>query len=251
MLAYIYDGSFDGLLTAVFDTYARREEPGVIGREQGLQLSFGQQTVHIVTDERKAHRVARGLEKIDSEVYKKMWTVFLSGDQDKEIKMYRYIRSAFAKGRQIVFDLANPDVLAVDKMYGAVAGEAHLLRGFVRFSAMEGGVFYSKITPKNSAVPLLMPHFADRYAIQPFLLHDPVHELVGVYDLKRWYLVETDDMTLPALAEDEAEYRRMWKTFYDTIAVRERENPICRRGHMPMRYWGNMTEFNFVDKGSR
>lgn len=43
--------------------------------------------------------------------------------------------------------------------------------------------------------------------------------------------------------EAEARYRLLWKRFYDTIAIRERENPRCRMTHMPKRYWGTMTEF--------
>ena len=43
--------------------------------------------------------------------------------------------------------------------------------------------------------------------------------------------------------ETEAKYRLLWKRFYDTIAIRERENPRCRMTHMPKRYWGTMTEF--------
>ena len=43
--------------------------------------------------------------------------------------------------------------------------------------------------------------------------------------------------------ETEAKYRLLWKRFYDTIAIRERENPRCRMTNMPKRYWGTMTEF--------
>ena len=43
--------------------------------------------------------------------------------------------------------------------------------------------------------------------------------------------------------EQEAHYRLLWKRFYDTVAIRERYNPTCRRTQMPMRYWDTMTEF--------
>ena len=43
--------------------------------------------------------------------------------------------------------------------------------------------------------------------------------------------------------ETETSYRRLWKRFYDTIAIKERENPRCRQTHMPKRYWNTMTEF--------
>ena len=40
-----------------------------------------------------------------------------------------------------------------------------------------------------------------------------------------------------------AAYRLLWKRFYDTISIRERENPRGRMSKMPKRYWGTMTEF--------
>ena len=43
--------------------------------------------------------------------------------------------------------------------------------------------------------------------------------------------------------ETEARYRLLWKRFYDTIAIKERENPRCRMTNMPKRYWNTMTEF--------
>ena len=43
--------------------------------------------------------------------------------------------------------------------------------------------------------------------------------------------------------ETEAAYRLLWKRFYDTVAIRERENPKLRMTHMPKRYWSTMTEF--------
>ena len=43
--------------------------------------------------------------------------------------------------------------------------------------------------------------------------------------------------------ETEAQYRRLWRRFYDTIAIRERENPRLRMSHMPKRFWGTLTEF--------
>ena len=44
-------------------------------------------------------------------------------------------------------------------------------------------------------------------------------------------------------------YRRLWRRFYDTIAIRERENPRCRMTNMPKRFWGTMTEFQ-PDEGA-
>ena len=49
---------------------------------------------------------------------------------------------------------------------------------------------------------------------------------------------------LPAASAEEERYRELWKSFYDTIAIKERYNPRCRMTMMPKRYWGHMTEFS-------
>ena len=43
--------------------------------------------------------------------------------------------------------------------------------------------------------------------------------------------------------ETELSYRKLWRAFYDTIAIEGRYNPKCRMTNMPKRYWAMMTEF--------
>ena len=45
------------------------------------------------------------------------------------------------------------------------------------------------------------------------------------------------------LSENEKEYRRLWKQFYDTVEIKERHNERCRMTLMPKRYWKYLTEF--------
>ena len=46
-----------------------------------------------------------------------------------------------------------------------------------------------------------------------------------------------------APGREERDFRRLWRRFYDTIAIEGRENPRCRMTQMPKRFWGTMTEF--------
>lgn len=247
-LIYLYDGCFEGFLTAVFEAYARKEDPDRIIEEERLQYGFEQREFLVVTDGEKARRVERGItQKIGHPAYRTLWTAFLSGDPEKAGVLYRYLRAGFAMGRRIYTSLAHPDVLAMQSLYGPLSREVQKLTGFVRFSRMENGVYYGRIAPENSVVPLLMPHFADRFSDQPFLLHDPVHALAGVYGGGEWYLVETQGLSLPEFAGDEIYFRRMWKRFYESVAVMERLNPKYQRGNMPKRYWKSMVEHTFAE----
>ncbi len=246
-ISYTYDATLDGLLSAVFAAYSNREEPLDILPHGLLQEAFGLNVREIETDEAKARRVEKGIvSRMGSPCFANVWTAFLSGAPDKATLIYRYIRRGFEIGRGIYNNISHTDVLPVQKILQNVTHEAHILTGFARFSEMENGVWFSKITPKNSVVPLIMPHFAERLSFQPFLLFDAAHGLAGVYDLKDWHLVETAGLNVPAPSENEWEYRRMWKNFYENIAVKERINPVCRRTHMPMRFWPNMTEMGYI-----
>ena len=55
--------------------------------------------------------------------------------------------------------------------------------------------------------------------------------------------VVTDSLTLAPPSHREAEYRKLWKTFFDTVAIRERHNERCQNTFLPKRYRSTMTEF--------
>ena len=62
-MAYLYDGSLEGLLTAVFASYERRQEPDEVVPEASYQPRLGQESLVVETDFEKALRVRRGVEK--------------------------------------------------------------------------------------------------------------------------------------------------------------------------------------------
>ena len=128
--------------------------------------------------------------------------------------------------------------------------EAHLLTGFVRFSELEG-VLAGEISPKNRVLPLLRPHFCGRYPQEQFLLYDKTHREALIHAPGRWSILPMEEFQMGRAGTEELQYRRMWRKFYDTIAIEGRENPRCRMTHMPKRYWDNMTEFQREEPGDR
>ena len=60
---YIYDKTFDGLLTAVFDAYFRKTFPDALLSEGDALPLFCDELHTVVTDEEKAGRAWRGLQK--------------------------------------------------------------------------------------------------------------------------------------------------------------------------------------------
>ena len=63
MNVYIYDKTFDGLLTAGFDAYFRKTFPDFLLSEGDALTLFYDELHTVVTDEEKAASVWRGLQK--------------------------------------------------------------------------------------------------------------------------------------------------------------------------------------------
>ena len=63
MILFIYDHTFEGLLTCIFDAYFRKTFPDSLLMEGEPLPLFYDGAIHIATDEEKAGRVWRGLQK--------------------------------------------------------------------------------------------------------------------------------------------------------------------------------------------
>lgn len=246
-VVYLYDGTFDGLMTAVFEAFAHRPQPDGIKEAATYQARFGERAVYIEPDTSKAGRVVRGVtEKMGQEAYEKVWLTFLSEQYDRGNAIYGYIRIGMRVGRDIHRLLADDSVAAVEKYSRAVAGEQLRWMQFLRFSKRCGGTYYAPITPLYDVLALIMPHFVDRMNVQPFIIHDKKRHLFGIYDRRTWYLITAEEMALPPAAAEQYNYEELWKRFYDTVAIGERFNPRLRMQHCPKRFWGDMTEMSMV-----
>ena len=239
---YLYDGTFPGFLTCVFESYARDEEPACFSGFDDPRTSLWPERA-VETDREKAERVYRSLSrKVSPEVQKWVRHGFLTCVPEKERRLYDFIRLAYRAGPAVVRDLTDPRVAPLHTALLHLWKEAHLFQGFVRFSD-QGGVLCGQITPKNRVLPLLRPHFCARFSRERLLLYDCTHQEALLYQPRQWAILPLEEFHLEGPGEEERDYRQLWRRFYDTIAIRERKNPRCRMTHMPKRYWDDMTEF--------
>ena len=74
---YRYDGTFQGFLCCIFESYSRKEIPAAVCAPDRGQISF-YDSCEIVTDPARAQRVARGLERLGPTVKERITTGFLS-----------------------------------------------------------------------------------------------------------------------------------------------------------------------------
>ena len=240
-LIYRYDGSFDGLLTCVFESFSRKERPGQFQGPDCAQFSLFA-TRLIETDLAKANRVRAGIaQKISPEALGFVLNAFRTCLADRELLILDFLRLGFRLGARVMQAYAEPCVTKLHKGVAALQEEAHQFMGFIRFSDHQGALS-AVIDPKNDVLPLLMSHFLLRYPNERFLVFDRTHRKALWGQEGRGRIVAIDALELPEADDREGLYRALWQNYYQTIAIEARENPRCRQSHMPKRYWSNLTE---------
>ncbi|MBO8137829.1 MAG: TIGR03915 family putative DNA repair protein [Desulfotomaculum sp.] len=243
MLYYIYDGSFQGLLTAVYEAYYRREEPFDITPENNFSGDLFARQVHIKTDGDKAGRVFRAVkEKISPRAIKQVYYVFLSEIMQRETLIYCYLKKGFKLGKDVDLYLTDKTVHEIQKVSQKVGREKHRMLGLIRFRKLVGDIYYAPIEPDYNIVTLVAPHFARRLSDQNWVIHDTRRGSAVLYNKKEWVLAQLDPGREFRLSEEEKDYQQMWRGYFNSASVPGRTNTRLQRQFMPVRYWKYLIE---------
>jgi probable DNA metabolism protein len=226
-----------------YATPSTNEVPDAVAKEEGLQQNLLSKYVCIETDPSKSDRVYESIwSRISQDALKNVYHVFLSEDVEAGTIIYRYLRLGWKMGNRVDLDLANEVVARVMDINRRLEFEVHRLLGFVRFRQVEGGIFYASISPDNNVIELLAPHFAERLSDQKWIIHDVKRETAVLYNRGEWIITEFTAEDIPRDTDEEKQYKRLWREFFNTLAIPSRKNPKLQRQLMPRRYWDHLPE---------
>jgi probable DNA metabolism protein len=258
MTIYVYDGSFEGLLSTVFQVFADKEMPLDIIDEHHFQRGLLEQIRHISTDDIRAERVLRALrEHSDGRSALLVYNMFLSELPQFEMAILRFIKVAMDnRQNNILGNFANPHIAEALRISKMIGREVHRMHAFVRFEKSSNGLFLATINPDFNVLPLIGPHFEKRYADQCWLILDTLRHYALYYDLATTRFIGPDD---PVLAQslnganwrDEKEdlYQQLWVSYFQSVNIQERNNTKLHLRHMPRRYWRFLIEKNHRTSG--
>ncbi len=243
MIYYIYDGSFEGILTAIHHAYYRRQIPEKIVSEDDLQESFIIEKVYIKTDIEKSDRVYNSVKtKISKEALKNIFYVYLSELEDRGTIIYNYLRLGWKIGKEVDLNLTNDRVLLVQNIRQKVSKEIHFMLGLVRFRELKNNILYASIEPENNVVGLIADHFANRISNERWVIHDVSRNIAVVYNKQEWIITELELNKSIQLHEDEEIYQSLWKEYFNNIAIKDKINPKLQKRNMPTKYWKHLIE---------
>lgn len=237
---YIYDNSFYGLLTTIFECFKTKTIPlDIITNSEN---NFLNHYITISTNEINAKRVYNGiLNNISYHCLSFIHNVFLSNAKQKEISILKYLIIGFKLGPTVDNLLSEPVVREVQQISKRVFGESHRLSGLVRFMEIANNIFYSKIHPDNNIIELLGNHFIRRFPTQNFIIHDKNRNIAFLYNTQTYTIINVSEIPI-TLAQNELFYQNLWKTFYNSISIKERTNHKLQMQYMPKKYWQDLIE---------
>nr|MCR5753590.1 TIGR03915 family putative DNA repair protein [Acetatifactor sp.] len=193
MYLYRCEDTLEGIFTAIYRVYEdKRSADEVLISVSEEYLLFYTEVV-VTTDYNRSMKVARTLrKKFGEEDYLFICYALASSEEDKAQAVFRTIAKGIrdSVGVHHLFDaMADQYVNRAYKLGNAASRECSHLRGFLRFQECEGKVLFAKIGPHHDLVPFLMPHFADRFSMESFIIYDEVREKMGMHiPGKGWYM---------------------------------------------------------------
>ena len=255
MTIYTFDGTMDGLLTAVFDAFERHEQPDQLLTAGDALPLFCEGQYDVVTDESRAKRVFAGLEKrLAPEALRLLSVSWLSELPELNTPLFQYICKVFRQG-DVSRNFADADVLAVTNIARKVLHEQLRMKQFIRFQKAKDGTYLAVISPDHNVLPLITGHFADRFNDQPWLIYDARRHYGYYYEGAGEPVRVTfeDESEVPfsladgklneeVISGDDRLLQDLWRTYFKAICIRERMNPRKQKSDMPVRYWKYMTE---------
>ncbi len=246
----IYDGSFNGFLTAVFIGFEQKITHADIQRQGQIQSGLFTETEIIFTNVENAQRVWNGIRNKSNTAIKNVYFAFLSEQNNIEALLYHYIQKLMGSKYNGETDFGDDCILKINQLAHKVGREKHRMEAFVRFQLTKDEVYFSNIEPDFDVLPLISKHFRNRYADQQWIIYDVKRKYGLFYDLRSIEIISLDLTDIhtnrieksAVFTDTEYKYQDLWNNYFQSTTIKSRINTKLHVQHVPKRYWKYLSE---------
>jgi len=251
MQTYVFDGSLEGLLCAVFEWFERKPGQVKLVTEEAFQPDAFSSCLHIHNEEKKADRVWKGLQsRLPKAWIRRFYCTYLSELDTAYTALFEFTCYIFSSDPGSEKNYGNTFVLQLSQTAIKVEREKHRMEAFIRFQHTADGIFYCGIDPDFNVLPLILTHFKNRYADQRWIIYDIKRQYGLFYDLQKVEEIKMDfnaqqnmlRLSAPSLSDKEGLYAVLWKDYFKSANIVARKNTKLHVQHVPKRYWKYLTE---------
>ena len=249
---YVCNDSEEGIFSAIYDAWKTGlgEEMLGIALKGAVEPEFFCEYVEVQESHKKMVAVQNLIRRhLGKDASWNIYHAILSQDTQKADAILGMMLAAkcIADSRKIMGHLSHPKVQKVFTLGRKVANEAHYYVECVRFAEWEDGILFSEIEPKNCILSCIANHFENRFPLENWIIFDKTHNMALVHEKGKLCIIAHElgqDLTKKGEAsEHDSVYTKLWKVFFESIAIKERENKKLQRQNLPIYFREHMTEF--------
>jgi probable DNA metabolism protein len=247
MTTWLYDGTFDGFLSCVFDMYWQRKMDIRIRKEQEHIRGAFEDVIFMPTIIANAERVWAGLnKKVSPDKLQHFFSCYLSELPAEEDNMVGYLRYVLGKQDTTPVDERNFYITHAGELAKKVGREKHRIESLVSFQLTKNNIYYAVVSPEYNVLPLITSHFKEHYPDQYWLIYDKRRRFGIYYNLQQVDTIrlqfngnyeERYHHTGNTWEPEEAFYQQIWKACNEGLPVGTGVNQRLQMQHMPRRYW--------------
>ena len=238
----VYDGTFEGFLSLVYEVYYKKLKPIKIYRTLPNEMIFDD-IIKIDTTKEEYEKVLNALKiKFPNEMIEKILNIFMCDSKDFELALLEYIIIGFKESKQL-FNINNSCVFYLNSLEKELFRNVHKMTGFIRFEELEDKTLYAKVESKFNVVYFLGKHFLKRFNNQNFIIHDINRKLAFVKIENDFSIQEVAYFDEPIYSSNEEKFQKLWKSFFKGVTINERKNLKLQTQMVPLLYRTYMSEF--------
>lgn len=251
MTVFSCEHDFEAMLTCIYVAWTS----GLGQRNIRLELeplgqcSLFEEYIHVDNDPSLALKVADAVNaKISPYFYHEIMYSANYYEKDVLDNIYRMMLLGFKYGDAALDMLQYEAVMrnrAIRKAYGT---EICRFQEFSRFHEVRRSLYVAHIEPRSKVAIALGPIFSDRMPSENWMIVDDIHLEAVIHPKDSQFylrkLTQEEHKVLLETENENDEYTDLWKAFFDSIAIKERINPVCQQSHMPL--WTRKHAVEFV-----
>jgi probable DNA metabolism protein len=238
----IYDGTFEGFLSLVYEVYYKKLKPIKIYKTLPNEIIF-EEILEIETSQDNVLKVLNAIKtKFPKEILEKILNIFMCDSKEFEMALLEYIIIGFKEAKQL-YNINNSCVFYLNNLEKELFRNVHKMTGFIRFEELEDATLYAKVESKFNVVYFLGKHFLKRFNNQNFIIHDLNRKVAFVKMQKDFSVQEVAFFDEPNYSSNEQKFQKLWKSFFRGVTIKERINSKLQQQMVPLIYRTYMSEF--------
>ena len=238
----LYDGTFEGFLSLVYEVYYKKLKPTKIYKTLPNEILF-EEILEINSSKESAIKVLNAIKtKFPKEILEKILNIFMCDSKEFEMALLEYIVIGFKDSKQL-YNINNSCVFYLNNLEKELFRNVHKLTGFIRFEELEDKTLYAKIESKFNVVYFLGRHFLKRFNNQNFIIHDLNRKLAFIKIDEDFSIQEVAYFDEPTFSSNEEKFQKLWKSFFKGVTIKERINLKLQQNLVPLVYRTYMSEF--------